>query len=109
MSNNATTAATSTIPNWFMQFYGFAYEPSAGLQANFIRLASARKWGYALKNKRWAECQATQFSVYHGTNTTKLEIWQTLCHDVGIKKIPSSITKCKKVSNTGMVFFICPC
>jgi hypothetical protein len=90
---------TSPAPNWFTQFHGFVYEPSAGLQSNFLRLASVRKWGGRLKDERWAECQSTQFNNLYGTDTAKLETWQSLCREVYVKNPPGSITRCKKVSN----------
>jgi hypothetical protein len=89
---------TSPEPNWFTQFHGFVYEPSAGIQSNFDRLASVRKWGAALKSKRWAECQVARFGNLYGTDTSKLEMWQALCREVYIKDPPGSITGCKKVS-----------
>jgi hypothetical protein len=91
MSNTAAT------PKWFTQFRGFTYDPKAGLKSNFNRLVTARQWGRKLKTKRWVECQGSLFDSLYGTDTSKLEIWQELCHEVHIQQPPSSITQCKKV------------
>jgi hypothetical protein len=93
MSDNSPST-----PSWFTQFHGFTYDPPAGVRSNFRRLAEARRWGDALRKKRWAECQVTQFGNLWGTDTTKLETWQALCREVYIKNPPESIKGCKKVS-----------
>lgn len=37
-----------------------------------------------------------RFNVEYGASSTKLEGWQSLCEDCGVR-IGSSITQCKKV------------
>jgi hypothetical protein len=92
-----TSTGASNAGAWFLKFPPFVYDNAAGLQSNFNRLASDRKWGKKLKRKRWVECQQEEFDYAFGTDTTKLEKWQELCRDVKIVEPPGSITQCKKV------------
>jgi hypothetical protein len=102
---SAMSDTASTSPNWFAQFPGFAYDAPAGVRSNFRRLAKARGWGDTLRNRRWAECQTTQFGNLYGTDHEKLEAWQALCREVYIKNPPGSIKRCKKVSHEYDIVF----
>ena len=38
-----------------------------------------------------------EFTSFYGSDANNLEIWQTLCEDCGVNRVPVSISKCKKV------------
>ena len=89
---------TPTAGSWFIKFHPFVYDHTAPLEDNFYRLAAERKWGEKLTRKRWAQCQIEEFGNAYGTDTTKLEAWQSLCREVRIEGPMTSITQCRKVS-----------
>lgn len=88
-----------SVSDWFAEFSKFIYDPHSGLRSNFDRLATQRKWGRKLKNKRWSECQTSCFTALYGGNADegKLDRWQDLCREVHITNLPESIGGCKKV------------
>ncbi|KAJ4377897.1 hypothetical protein N0V83_000727 [Neocucurbitaria cava] len=92
-------APPQELIDWFSSFPPFVYDPNAGIQSNFDRLAAQRQWGHKLKNKRWYECQKIAFAALYGdaTDASKLEKWQELCREVHIMNPPPSITQCRKV------------
>lgn len=97
-SSHAGNGASSTAGSWFLKFPPFVYDRTAPLENNFYRLAAERKWGRELMRKRWAQCQMEEFGNAYGTDTTKLEAWQSLCREVHIEEPMTSITQCRKVS-----------
>lgn len=92
----------NSVSDWFDKFTNFVYDPRSGLRGNFDRLASHRRWGRKLQNKRWSECQTFCFTALYGGNAdkNKLEKWQDLCREVRIVDLPGSIGGCKKVRQT---------
>jgi hypothetical protein len=88
--------------NHFQAFIskGFTPDPTAPLASEFARLAQSQGWRPDSKKyrKERALCFAAEFEAHYGNKSERLEGWQSLCQEVDINPIPSSITKCKKVS-----------
>jgi hypothetical protein len=102
-NDDAHAQTPSQAGTWFQKFPPFVYDPIAGIRSNFKRLAAQRNWVGKSASKRWAECQAEEFDYAYGTDTTKLEIWKNLCHEVHISDPPDSINQCKKVNESQAV------
>ncbi|RMZ72867.1 transcription factor Zn C2H2 [Pyrenophora seminiperda CCB06] len=84
--------SSSQANSWFIQFAGFTYYHSETLGDNFNRLAKERKWGYKLEQKRWAQCQAEEFSK------------KTIADVSSQAEEPSSITRIGTSSQAGSRF-----
>ncbi|PGG95019.1 hypothetical protein AJ79_10317 [Helicocarpus griseus UAMH5409] len=86
------------VSDFFSRFAGFKPNPSVSAKDEFARLAHNRNWkeNGGKYQKEWAKFIAWEFSKHYGPQVTKLENWQSLCHEVGIEDGIESITKCKK-------------
>lgn len=84
--------------DFFMSFPGFKAEESRAVGDEFARLAQFMKWMPRTHEYNVYRGQAfrSAFTVHYGADASKLDVWQTLCMEVGIQPAPSSITKCKK-------------
>lgn len=87
--------------NFFEQFSGFEPNSSALVVDEFARLASHMRWkAYSKAWKRNRErCFKSEFITHFGRDASRLENWQSLCEEVGVKRIPDSIAKCRKARN----------
>ena len=88
--------------DFFSGFGGFERDHGASLTDEFNRLAISRNWKVGGKKyrKNRAECFASEFDHLYQTDGSKIVGWQRLCLDVGIIPCPSTITACKKVSES---------
>jgi hypothetical protein len=86
------------VSHFWSQFSGFVPQPKASFKSEFKRLAKSSGWNANIKKQRQIEGLKAEFNFHYGTCMTKLGHWQQLCKDVGVKEVPESITKCKKVS-----------
>ncbi|KAH0559522.1 hypothetical protein GP486_003961 [Trichoglossum hirsutum] len=80
------------------QSEGFAPDPTAPLVVEFKRLARSQGWGKdsnQYKEQR-AVCYVAEFEAHYGNKSERLEGWQSLCREVHITPVPTSISKCKK-------------
>jgi hypothetical protein len=102
-------SAASQPADWFANFPDYTYAASISLEANDDALATKRPWGLKLQIKRMGKCRAAQFDHLYGTDTTKLEIWQKLCHEVYIPNPPDSIKGYREVSSSFASAFVMPC
>ena len=93
-----TSTTPKASPFWY-QFPGFVPTPTATFKDEFARLAKEQGWGTKTKRKYQTSALTAEVAFYYGTCMQKLARWQELCEEVGIKNIPTSITKCKKVSS----------
>lgn len=88
--------------SYFDRFPGFLPNCRANIENEFHRLAMLKNWkeGKAEWKKQWNTCCKVElnaaFAGDEGGNT-KLQGWQDLCYEVGIRPAPPSITQCKKV------------
>ncbi|KAF2265377.1 hypothetical protein CC78DRAFT_461471, partial [Lojkania enalia] len=86
---------------FWSKFDPFQPDPIAAIAGDFDRLTIHQGCqGHSMKTKghrrRRAQYIEAEFEKHFGSNTTKLETWQDLCGEVGVKPVPESITKCKK-------------
>ncbi|KAF2866282.1 hypothetical protein BDV95DRAFT_584450 [Massariosphaeria phaeospora] len=78
---------------------GFVPDPLASLAAEFTRLTIHQGWSSKntkSQKKRRARFYADEWDAQFGHVKNKLQGWQELCEEVGIKPVPSSITQCRK-------------
>lgn len=89
---------------YFNRFPSFVPNPQATLIANFRALAKSRRWSgnrYKEERKNYMIALADTHigSIDTGSAADKLAGLQGLCGEVGISRIPTTITKCKKVKH----------
>lgn len=85
---------------WY-QYPGFEPNPIAPFKHEFWRLC--RHVGAQSKNEKknlQTEALTAEIKHHYGANLSRLDRWQELCEEVGIEKIPTSITQCQKVIAT---------
>ncbi|KAF1841967.1 uncharacterized protein K460DRAFT_345378 [Cucurbitaria berberidis CBS 394.84] len=90
-----TPSTPKASPFWY-QFPGFVPIASANFKDEFARLAKHQSWGAKVKRKHQIEALTQESAFHYGTCMEKLDRWQDLCKEVGIEKVPTSITQCKK-------------
>ncbi|KAL1606975.1 hypothetical protein SLS59_002677 [Nothophoma quercina] len=84
-------------PFWY-QYQGFEPDPCAPFKHELGRLC--KHVGAATKKeKKDLQTQAltAEIKFHYGAHMSRLDRWQELCEEVGIEKIPTSITQCQKV------------
>ena len=96
--------SSSSRASYFDTFYPrFIQDDSTSILSNFQRLAKLKGWGRESKRyrKEYQDCMNSEYRGHVGCvfSTGKLEGWQDLCEEVGIRDPPDSITGCKKVSS----------
>lgn len=84
-------------PFWY-KYPGFTPEPKAKFRDEFARLQ--KYIGLNNENRRdlFVEALDAEIAFHYGTCLHRLDRWQDLCEELGIEEVPTSITKCKKVS-----------
>ena len=92
--------------SFFSQYPEFDHDPTAPLVHEFQRLSLQRGWKADGKKYRQSRqnCFAQEFEYHYGHASDKLAGWQTLCADVYISPIPSSINQCKKVGQSSRIW-----
>ena len=96
--------SSSAPSSYFDAFYPlFTQDDSTSIVSNFKRLAKLKNWGSESKRyrKEYQNCLNSEYRGFVGCvfSRGKLEDWQKLCEEVGIRDPPDSITGCKKVSS----------
>ncbi|CAO2647917.1 Nn.00g088390.m01.CDS01 [Neocucurbitaria sp. VM-36] len=89
------SSAPQSSPFWY-QFPGFVPSATTTFKEEFARLAKHQAWGAKAKRKHQITALNDEVAFHYGTCMQKLDRWQELCQEVGIEKIPTSITQCKK-------------
>ncbi|KAI9676361.1 MAG: hypothetical protein M1817_000518 [Caeruleum heppii] len=87
---------------YFDRFPTFDADPEGPLLDQFAALAIARNWKPGTKkyHKNRQACLEQESALAFTEDATKLQTWQALCEEVGIKSVPDSIKKCKKALRT---------
>ncbi|KAJ4365990.1 hypothetical protein N0V95_000367 [Ascochyta clinopodiicola] len=84
-------------PFWY-QFPGFEPDPRASFKHELGRLC--KHLGAKSEGDRkdlQTEALTAEIKFHYGTSMSRLDRWQELCEEVGIERIPTSITQCQKV------------
>jgi hypothetical protein len=100
---SSTPPPVQEVAGFWLQFPEFVLQPKASFKTEFARLAKAHSWNVKAKRKHQVEALTSEIDFHYGKCLDKLDRWQQLCKDVGIENIPTSITKCRKVSATSVV------
>ncbi|KAI0628795.1 hypothetical protein C8Q77DRAFT_1161825 [Trametes polyzona] len=85
------------------QAASFQRDLTALLADEFRRLALAHGWGkksarYKKERVKFFGTAVVQdFTTFWGSNASRLDAWQELCHFLGITIVPTSVTQAKKV------------
>ncbi|RAR03830.1 hypothetical protein DDE82_004917 [Stemphylium lycopersici] len=82
-------------PAW-SKFPNFVPSPAASFKSEFGRLAQGQGWSKKQKRKQLVALLTSEVTFYWGADEGKLSHYQELCEDLGIKDVPTTITKCKK-------------
>lgn len=85
-------------PFWY-QYPSFEPDPRAPFKHELGRLCK-HVGAKTKKEKKNLQTRAltAEIKYHYGAHTNRLDRWQELCEEVGIEKIPTSITQCQKVS-----------
>lgn len=96
-ASDESQSAPTASPFWF-QYPGFEPNPRAPFKHELGRLSS--HIGAKTKNQK-KDLQklalTAEIKFHYGASMGRLDRWQELCEEVGIEKIPTSITQCQKV------------
>lgn len=104
VSADAQSSATDDAPSpdkaspfWY-QYPGFEPDPQAPFKHELGRLCKHVK-AQTKKEKKDLQAQAltAEIKFHYGAHMSRLDRWQELCAEVGIEKIPTSITQCQRV------------
>lgn len=84
---------------WY-QYPGFEPNSRAPFKHEFGRLckhvgAQSKKE----KNNLQTEALTAEIKHHYGANLSRLDRWQELCEEIGIEKIPTSVSQCQKVTS----------
>jgi hypothetical protein len=102
---NAVHSLPKASPFWY-QHPGFKPDPRAPFKSELGRLC--KHVGARTKHERRAlqsEALKAEITYHYGASMSRLDRWQGLCEEVGIEKIPTSISQCQKV-RTSLTFMI---
>lgn len=90
--------STPKVSDFWYKYSGFDPNPRASFKHEFDRLC--KHIGALSKKERknlQQEALHSEIKHYYGAHLSRLDRWQELCAEVGIEKIPNSITQCQKV------------
>ncbi|KAF2633689.1 hypothetical protein BU25DRAFT_381337 [Macroventuria anomochaeta] len=84
-------------PFWY-QYPGFEPDPRAPFKHELGRMCK-HVGAKTKKEKKDLQTKAltAEIKYHYGAHMSRLDRWQELCEEVGIEKIPTSITQCQKV------------
>lgn len=92
-----TQSSPQGSPFWY-QYPGFEPDPRAPFKHELGRLCKHVGVTTKKEKKDLQNAALTAEIKYHyGASMSRLDRWQELCEEVGIEKIPTSITQCQKV------------
>lgn len=84
--------------DYFAAYPTFTLDPHLPILQNFNRLAKAQGWGEKRTKKERQIYLQGQYTIHLGSiSTGKLQSWQSLCQELRVDPIPTSIIQCKKV------------
>ncbi|KAI9820455.1 MAG: hypothetical protein M1832_003788 [Thelocarpon impressellum] len=93
------------MQNVFDAYPGFEPDPTAALEVEFARLARFKRWkpgkGEWLKARK--RLYASEFANHYGSDSGRLQNWQSLCREVRVKQPTESITQCRKALRSAHV------
>jgi len=93
--------ASSRLNPYLAAFPDFTPDPRASVITEFKRLAGTKSWRPSTKKYRSQRRKylLSEYDLNLGNldKENKLEDFQELCRKLGIKNVPTSMTKCKKV------------
>lgn len=97
-ATNESQTPPKASPFWY-QYPGFEPDPRAPFKHELGRLCK-HLGTKAKKEKKNLQTEAltAEIKFHYGAHLDRLDRWQELCEEVGIEKIPTSITQCQKVS-----------
>jgi hypothetical protein len=83
---------------WY-EYAGFVPEPSAPFKTEFERLARHEGWSGSEKRYHLIDILSEEVAFHYsvGDAANKLHDLQELCEDLGIKNVPNTLTRCRKV------------
>jgi hypothetical protein len=91
-------------PAWD-EFTNFVHRPSASFKSEFERLARSKGWTGRAKRQHLIELLSTEVEFFWDIDDTdKLEHYQFLCREMGIKQIPLTVTQARNVSTLVLDF-----
>jgi hypothetical protein len=91
-------------PAWD-EFTNFVHRPSASFKSEFERLARIKGWTGRAKRQHLVELLSTEVEFFWDIeDTDKLEHYQFLCQEMGIKQIPLTVTQARNVSTVVLDF-----
>jgi hypothetical protein len=91
-------------PAWD-EFTNFVHRPSASFKSEFERLARIKGWTGRTKRQYLVELLSTEVEFFWDLeDTDKLEHYQFLCQEMGIKQMPLTITQARNVSTLVLGF-----
>jgi hypothetical protein len=104
-TTNDSQSPPDASPFWY-QYPGFEPDPRAPFKHELGRLckhvgATSKKE----KKNLQTEALTAEIKYHYGAHMSRLDRWQELCEEVGIEKIPTSISQCQKVSASAFVPF----
>lgn len=83
--------------SYFAQFEGFKENRNASFTNELNRLAKSQKWSLREKEKQRMMAFEIEFDLHIGEDIGNLQIWQQLCKDCRIERLPTTIGKCRLV------------
>ncbi|KAI4655591.1 hypothetical protein J4E93_000305 [Alternaria ventricosa] len=82
-------------PAW-SEYTNFVHRPDASFQSEFERLARTKGWVGRIKRQHLVELLTSEVEFYWGgDDVDKLEYYQFLCQEMGVKQIPLTVTQAK--------------
>ncbi|KAI4668383.1 uncharacterized protein J4E78_002209 [Alternaria triticimaculans] len=93
--SEASSLELDEKPAW-SEYTNFVHRPDASFQSEFERLARTKGWVGRIKRQHLVELLTSEVEFYWGADDVdKLEYYQFLCQEMGVKQIPLTITQAK--------------
>ncbi|KAI4634703.1 uncharacterized protein J4E88_001290 [Alternaria novae-zelandiae] len=93
--SEASSLELDENPAW-SEYTNFVHRPDASFQSEFERLARTKGWVGRIKRQHLVELLTSEVEFYWGADDVdKLEYYQFLCQEMGVKQIPLTITQAK--------------
>lgn len=100
--SEASSLELDENPAW-SEYTNFVHRPDASFQSEFERLARTKGWVGRIKRQHLVELLTSEVEFYWGADDVdKLEYYQFLCQEMGVKQIPLTVTQAKNVSTSSM-------
>ncbi|KAI4920266.1 uncharacterized protein J4E92_008484 [Alternaria infectoria] len=93
--SEASSLELDENPAW-SEYTNFVHRPDASFQSEFERLARTKGWVGRIKRQHLVELLTSEVEFYWGADDVdKLEYYQFLCQEMGVKQIPLTVTQAK--------------